>query len=113
MNQEKNESIIFPAMLCYAPRYTIWRLSIVHGDVFAPNLTGKHEAEEVAGSSQNYSVGREVLPLNHQGHITKSSLKKKTQKHLLSIQDIDMQLAPDVTSCFYLLAHTPASSGCS
>ena len=38
-------------------------------------LTGEHEAEEVAGSSQHHPVGRKVSPLNHQGHITEGALK--------------------------------------
>lgn len=46
--------------------------SAMHVPVFT--LTGEHEAEEVAGSSQHNSVGWEVFPLNHQGHIAEGAL---------------------------------------
>lgn len=60
---------------------TLWSAMCV--PVFT--LTGEHEAEEVAGSSQHNSVGWEVFPLNHQGHITEGALR--TTSHIRDYLD--------------------------
>lgn len=39
-------------------------------------LTGEHQTEEVAGGGQHHPVGGEVLPLDHQGDITKGTLRR-------------------------------------
>lgn len=57
--------------------------------------TGEHEAEEVAGSSQHYSVCWKVFPLNHQCHVTESALRRIAQ----------WQPNLPNTSCLLVLSH--------
>lgn len=73
-------------------------------------LTGEHEAEEVAGSSQHHPVGRKVSPLNHQGHITEGALKD-THTHIHSYTlphtDHPSGVLPLSHTCFLRLFMTP------